>query len=273
LCDFDGEIAPELDRRPLAKEEWGTKVAKPSRNPFVVGREAEGVVMKKPWSPILLTLALLSASGLGHAQNKGDEEAAALEKRGKALRYALKTTAPANAIDTGAAAILVNAPIAEVRKIVTDFRKYEEIIKPFEKSRVLSRRKGVSEVYFEVPVARGAAKIWVVAHVDGPVKDGVGEKIVARYSRGNVDDFRAVWRLRAVDDTHTIVKLELLVDPKLPLPGSAVTPELQYAADKAVTAVRDKAENKTDMATATTTAKLPGPEAAGATRAPNVAKR
>jgi hypothetical protein len=72
------------------------------------------------------------------------------------------------------------------------------------------------------------------------------------------------------------VKLELLVDPKLPLPGSAVTPELQYAADKAVTAVRDKAENKTAVAseTATTSAQLPGPTtAAGDARAPNVAKR
>jgi len=232
--------------------------------------------MKKLWSTALVSLAMLSAASAGHASGK-DEEAAALEKRGKALRYALKTIAPANPIDTGAAAILVNAPISEVRKIITDFRKYDQIIKPFEKSRVLSRRKGVSEVYFEVPVAHGAVKIWVVAHVDAPVKDGVGEKIVAKYSRGNVDDFRAVWRLRAVDDTHTIVKLELLVDPKLPLPGSAVTPELQYAADKAVTAVRDKAENKTAVASETTAAQstqLPGPtKSAGDARAPNVAKR
>lgn len=233
--------------------------------------------MKKLWSIALFSLALLSVASAGHANDK-DDEAAALEKRGKALRYALKTTAPANPIDTGAAAILVNAPIAEVRKIVTDYRKYDQIIKPFEKSRVISRRKGVSEVYFEVPVARGTVKLWVVAHVDGPTKDGVGEKIVARYSRGNVDDFRAVWRLRAVDDTHTIVKLELLVDPKLPLPGSAVTPELQYAADKAVTAVRDKAENKTAVASDATakpapTTQLPGPKAAGDARAPNVATR
>lgn len=231
--------------------------------------------MKKLWSIALVSLALLSASSAGHASDK-DDEAAALEKRGKALRYALKTTSPENTIDTGAAAILVNAPIAEVRKIVTDYRKYDQIIKPFDKSRVLSRRKGVSEVYFEVPVAHGAVKIWVVAHVDAPAKDGVGEKIVARYSRGNVDDFRAVWRLRAVDDTHTIVKLELLVDPKLPLPGSAVTPELQYAADKAVTAVRDKAENKTAVAAtapSAPTTQLPGPKAAGDTRSPNVAKR
>jgi ribosome-associated toxin RatA of RatAB toxin-antitoxin module len=226
--------------------------------------------MKKVWSSVLLSLSLLALPAASHAE---DDEAVALQKRGKALRYSLKTTSPASSIDTGGAAIYVNAPIAAVRKIVTDYRHYDEFIKPFQQSRVLSRRKGVSEVYFEVPVLHGAAKIWVVTHIDPPTKDGVGEKIVARYSRGNVDDFRAVWRLRAVDDSHTIVKLELLVDPTLPIPGSAVTPELQYAADKAVTAVRDRAHGPKTVASATPPPTSPGSEAAGEARAPNVAKR
>ena len=61
----------------------------------------------------------------------------------------------------------------------------------------------------------------------------------------------------AVDDTHTIVKLELLVDPKLPIPGPMLTPELQSAADKAVTAVRDRAENPKAVVPAAPTS--PGP--------------
>ena len=210
--------------------------------------------MKKASSLAVLALTLTALPGVGHAE---DEEAKALAKRTKALRYSVKTTAPQSAIDTGGAAIHVNAPIADVRKVVTDYRHYEQFIKPFDQSRLLSRRKGVSEVYFEVPVMHGAAKIWCVVHIDPPSKDAVGEKIVARYSRGNVDDFRAVWRLRAVDDTHTVVKLELLVDPKLPIPGSLVTPELSYAADKAVTAVRDRAENPKAVVPAAPTS--PGP--------------
>jgi ribosome-associated toxin RatA of RatAB toxin-antitoxin module len=245
-----------------------------SNQPFerLLTRFLKELFMKKVWSLALLSLALFASPRVGRAE---DDEAASLAKRGKALRYTLKTTDPASPIDTGAAAILVKAPIAQVRKIVTDYRHYDEFIKPFEQSRVLSRRKGVSEVYFEVPVAHGSARIWVVAHIDAPTKekDGVGEKIVARYSRGNVDDFRAVWRLRAVDDSNTIVKLELLVDPKLPIPGSAVTPELQYAADKAVTAVRDRAENPKAVASATSKSPGPGSQASGDARAPDVAKR
>jgi ribosome-associated toxin RatA of RatAB toxin-antitoxin module len=226
--------------------------------------------MKKAWSLGFLALALASMPSGAHADE--DAEAQTLAKRKKALRYSVKTVAPANAIDTGGAAIYVNAPIAAVRKVVTDYRHYDEFIKPFEQSRLLSRKKGVSEVYFEVPIAHGAAKVWCVVNIAEPVKDGESEKIVATYNRGNVDDFRAVWRLRAVDATHTIVKLELLVDPKLPLPGSVVTPELQYAADKAVTGVRDRAENPKAVASAAPPP--PGSSADKDAKAPSsVAKR
>ncbi len=182
------------------------------------------------------------------ARADGEDDAAKLAAKGDALRYTLKTTAPASAIDTGGAAIYVNAPIATVRKIVQSYGDYAKMIQPFKASRVLSKKNGVSEVYLEVPVAHGAATVWAVARIGKPVKDGDGEKIVAEYTRGNVDDFRAVWRLRAVDAEHTIVRLEVLVDPKLPLPSSMITPELRYAADKAVTAVRDESQKAAERA-------------------------
>ena len=62
--------------------------------------------------------------------------------------------------------------------------------------------------------------------------------------QGNVDDLQAVWHLYPVDDGHTVLKLELLIVPKLPVPGSVVTGELEYAADKAVSASRDRAETR-----------------------------
>lgn len=197
----------------------------------------------------LIAAALVTFAVTGAAM--ADDESDALAARGKAKRYSLKTTDPKNSIDTGGAAILVNAPIADVRRMVTAYKDYAKFIKPFEQSRLISRKNGVSEVYLEVPILNGAAKIWAVVNISSPEKDGsgdnAGEKIVARYSgKGNVDDFRAVWRLRSIDDDHTVVKLEILVDPKIPVPASMITPELSYAADKAVTAVRDRAEGRTD---------------------------
>ncbi len=171
-----------------------------------------------------------------------DDEATRLEHRGRAERYTKATTSPKNSIDTGGAAIYVHAPIDVVRRVVTDYRNYEKTIKSFKKSKLLSRNKGVSEVYLEVPILHGAATVWVVAVIGQPVIEGNEEKITARMLRGNVDDFRAVWRLRAVDAEHTIVKLELLVDPSLPAPASLVTPELCTASENAVTGVRKQAE-------------------------------
>jgi ribosome-associated toxin RatA of RatAB toxin-antitoxin module len=212
-------------------------------------------------------LATMLLATVFAAPARADDEADKLSSRGKALRYSVKTTDPSNAIDTGGAAIFVNAPIAEVRQIVTDYRHYAQFIKPFEQSKLISKKDGVSEVYFEVPVLHGAAKIWAVVKFAKPVKDGDGEKIVARYgNKGNVDDFRAVWRLRAVDETHTIVKCEIFVDPKMPLPPSMLTPELSYAADKASTAVRDRAEQAAGTASRTS-------DAGAAKKPSNVAKR
>jgi ribosome-associated toxin RatA of RatAB toxin-antitoxin module len=185
----------------------------------------------------MLMLACVVSSAPARA-----DETAELQARGKALRYTRKTTGPTSRIDTGGAAILVNAPLALTRKIATDYRHYSKFVKSFTQSRLLSREKGVSEVYFEVPVLRGAAKIRVVVLMDPPVKDGACEKIVGRYKSGNVTDFRTTWRLCPVDEARTIVKLEILVDPNLPVPSSLVTRELAAAADRGVTAVRKEAQ-------------------------------
>jgi ribosome-associated toxin RatA of RatAB toxin-antitoxin module len=198
-------------------------------------------------------LATLTTLGALPGAARADEESSQLETRGKALRYTHKTTEPASRIDTGGAAIFVNAPIEAVRRLVTDYRHYDTMIKPFKQSKLLSRSKGVSEVYLEVPILHGAATVWVVVNIGQPVKENGEEKIVAKFQRGNVDDFRAVWRLRAVDAEHTVVKLELLVDPKLPAPASVVTGELTGAADKAVTAVRERAQQNKPAPTAAAT--------------------
>jgi ribosome-associated toxin RatA of RatAB toxin-antitoxin module len=172
-----------------------------------------------------------------------DDEADKLKAKGEAVEYVLKTTDPANAIDTGGAAVFINAPIEDVRKIVQDYGHYNQLVKTFEQSRVLEKKKGTAQVYLSIPVLHGALTIWAVSRFSPPEKDGTGEKITSKYERGNLADFRGTWRLRAVDETHTVLKLELLVDPKLPVPTSLITGELKSAAWKGVMAVREKAQS------------------------------
>ncbi|WP_437320388.1 SRPBCC family protein [Sorangium sp. So ce385] len=222
--------------------------------------------MKKWWSLSLIafSLAVLALSLSPRAARAADAESEKLASLGKALRYTLKTTGPASTIDTGGAAILIKAPLPTVRKIVTSYGSYKSFITSFDQSRVLAKRKGTSEVYLQVPILNGAAHIWTVADMSPPTKDGADEVISGRHKRGNVADFRARWRLRAVDEHHTILKLELFVDPKLPFPPSAVTTQLTRAADKAVTAVRNRAQAEAPAGAraGTTAAAVPGAPAA-----------
>ncbi|WP_438020020.1 hypothetical protein WMF18_13540 [Sorangium sp. So ce315] len=217
--------------------------------------------MKKWWSVSLIafSLAVLALSLSPRSAHAADAESEKLASLGRALRYTLKTTGPASPIDTGGAAILVKAPLPAVRKLVTSYGSYKTLISPFDQSRVLAKRKGSSEVYLQVPILNGAAHIWTVADMSPPTKDGADEVISGRFKRGNVADFRARWRLRAVDDQHTILKLEIFVAPKLPFPPSAVTTQLVRAADKAVTAVRDRAEGKPPSSVRATTASAAAP--------------
>jgi ribosome-associated toxin RatA of RatAB toxin-antitoxin module len=216
---------------------------------------------------LAFALAAASLAGTAQAETAQDREIADLQKRGEARRYHVKTAD--SHIDTGGAAILVHAPIAAVRAIVTDYRHYAKFIKPFQQAKVLSKKDGATNVYLQVPIAHGAATVWVVARMRPSASEGGGERVTGELVQGNVDGFRATWRLVPVDADTTLLKLEIFVDPKLPIPASLVTPELEYAADQGVTGVRDRAEHRAAPAAARTS---PAP-VKSANPTPNVARR
>jgi hypothetical protein len=197
--------------------------------------------MHKVWTALLapmVALVILLLAGPARA----DDEADRLAALGKPHTYTFKTRNPASPIDTGGAAVVVHAPIADVRKIVMNYGSYQKFLKPFDQSRVLSKRKGVSEVYLQVPILHGAMRIWAVAEMPPPAKRGPEEVIAGRMKKGNIADFRPVWRMRAVDAERTVLKLELLLDPNLPFGASLVTKHLVLSAEKGVKGVKARAE-------------------------------
>ncbi len=172
-----------------------------------------------------------------------DAEAQRLQKKGDAERYNLEM--PGASIRAGGAGIFVNAPMAVVQKVVTDYGKYSSYMPRFQKSKVIAKKDGKTDVYLQVPILHGAATVWSLTRFEPPAKEGDdGVRIEGKMIDGNVDDFRAVWHIRPVDEKHSILKCELLIVPKLPLPGNVVTPELEFAADQAVTAIRERSEAK-----------------------------
>jgi len=148
---------------------------------------------------------------------------------------------PPNGIDTGGAEVLIEAPIAIVRRIATDYRRYKDFMPGVDQSRIIRRNGQVTDVYLHVPIFKRTASIWAVVQFV-PIPSKGGETYEGRLVEGNVDDLRILYRLIPIGPTSTAVQTELLVEPKLPMPTSFWTEELAKAAFKVVSRVRDRAE-------------------------------
>ncbi|MBX3127136.1 MAG: hypothetical protein KF718_10485 [Polyangiaceae bacterium] len=190
-------------------------------------------------------LALSAAALVGFpraARGQADEEAKRLIKKRDSERYEVKT--PKSSIKAGCARVHVAAPTAEVLAVIQDFKNYEKFIKRFEKSKVVGRSGKSTDVYLQVPILKGAAKIWAIVRF-APVTTERGIQILrGEMVDGNVRYLDAVWKLKRIDDENSQLNLELLIVPKLPAPGSVVTGEVAYAADTAVMGSRNRAESR-----------------------------
>ncbi len=180
---------------------------------------------------------MLACLGLGSV-----DAAAAPSSCAKAQRYSVKT--PMSSIQAGGAKIDVAADAELVAQIIQDFGSYPKLSDKFEKARVIGHNGADTDVYMQVPILKGAAKIWAVMRFT-PVRAVNGDQILSGHMvKGNVKRLDAKWTVRAAGSKQSHVELELLIVPKLPVPGSLVTSETAYAADKAVTGVRDRAERR-----------------------------
>jgi ribosome-associated toxin RatA of RatAB toxin-antitoxin module len=190
-------------------------------------------------------VALAAAIGLAlcspSATAKPTEESKRLMKKRDSERYEVQT--PHSSIKAGAARVSVKASPTVVKKVVTDYARYPEFISKFEKAKVVGREGDKTDVYLQVPILKGAAKVWAVVRFDPPKTVNADEEVVAASMvKGNVKRLDATWRIKKIDDENTQLNLELLIVPKLPVPGSLVTGEVAYAADEAVTGSRNRAE-------------------------------
>jgi ribosome-associated toxin RatA of RatAB toxin-antitoxin module len=190
----------------------------------------------------LVVLGLLS--GVASAQEKS------------ARRYVVQTTR--STVPAGAATIKVNASIDVVRQVVTDFGNYANFIKRFEKAKVIGRHGDQTDVYLQVPILKGASKIWAVVRFDAPkpAANGNGEVIVGRMIKGNVKRLDARWSLIKVDEGTTNLDLEILLVPDsvIPIPDSLVIDESKYAAAKGVEGILIKSEQVSAQANRRTAA-------------------
>lgn len=188
----------------------------------------------------LTAFALLGVPDIASAETQ-DQVVQRLRTSRDSERY--EVAVPGESIKAGGAQILVDAPLSVVRAIVQDYANYQTFMPRFKRSRVVGRSEKFTDVYLQVPILHGAANVWSVVHFGPPIAKPDGTEVIrGRMVEGNVNDFRATWFLTPIDAKTTLLKSEILIVPKLPVPGSVVTGELGYAADMAVTSTRNRAE-------------------------------
>jgi hypothetical protein len=183
--------------------------------------------------PLVTLLALASGSALASSPTD-------------VTRYDCKL--PESDRPAGGARTVVSASPELVKSVVLDFEHYAHYFDPDKgknpdkkwASHVVGKAGDKTDLYLEVPILKGAAKIWAVIRFDAPRKVGDTEVVSGRMLKGNVDKLSAKWTLRPTAD-GTQLQLEFLVVPKLPVPDSLLSNEARSAAFKAVTGMKGEA--------------------------------
>jgi polyketide cyclase/dehydrase/lipid transport protein len=158
-----------------------------------------------------------------------------------AERYQFR--APGRATDTGGALIAVQAPLDRVVAVLTDFRKYSDILPRLELSRVVARGPKGTDVYLRAPILGGVVSIWGIARFSQPKPWGQrGRRIVGRLIRGNLDGWSGQWKVWPCGPERVLLRLEMFFDLQIPLPDVVVIDNVMWSCQTSVTAVRDMAE-------------------------------
>jgi hypothetical protein len=161
--------------------------------------------------------------------------------RAVAERYSVDV--PDSDIDAGGSVIRIQGSMDRVLVVVRDFKRYVEILPRIRHSRVVGKRARMTDVYLEAPILNGLARAWGVARFPPPrpwAEDGL--ILEGTMVKGNLEAWWGRWKLQPCGEQCTTLRLEMFVDPDLPFPASVITRELEWATDKAVSAVRDKVE-------------------------------
>jgi ribosome-associated toxin RatA of RatAB toxin-antitoxin module len=161
--------------------------------------------------------------------------------RSVAERYRFPTRG--REMDSGGAIIGINGPMKRVLKVVQTYRKYRHILPRVEQSRVITKRAGTTDVYLRAPILNGVAHVWLQARFSPPKRwRKTGRQVLGRMIKGNLDVWYGAWKMYPCGPNRTVLRMEMFGDMEVPVPDEWITPELMWACDKGVTAVRDIVE-------------------------------
>lgn len=177
-----------------------------------------------------------------------DPDATRIAAAGHSLKW--NWTPPGRDARYGHAETLIHAPIAKVRGLVLDFAHYTELAPSITTSRVVGRDKGGTDVYLRMGVLNNALAIWSVIRFAPPEHTPAGAEVIEGrmlQGKGNIDDSVLVWTVRSAGPEWTVLKLDFLLRPGLPVPQSLVDEQLRDSAMDAVNSLHDRAQGSKEI--------------------------
>jgi hypothetical protein len=144
----------------------------------------------------------------------------------------------------GHAEALVAANSDDVARMAVDFAHYHDLHHKFATARVVGRSGDQTDLFMEYPVRIGFIT-FELSEVVRFQADRVADHshvIEARGIRGDMSRGHLRITVKPVDPTHSLLSMDVLLDPKIPAPQSLVDEELRDGAEDFVNGLKDKAQ-------------------------------
>ncbi|CAN5515339.1 hypothetical protein BH09MYX1_BH09MYX1_41970 [soil metagenome] len=157
------------------------------------------------------------------------------------------TVDPESSMPTVGGWVRVHASLSEAYAIAIRFGEIKELNPYIEQSTVVDKHPEIeaTDVYLRIPTFLHEY-VWALIRFR-PVSTGPDPSVTGYAYRGdeidgNLDDLRIDWRLVPDGSGDTLAQIELLADPRLPLPRGWLIPELREGVGIMLDRFRTKAE-------------------------------
>lgn len=170
-----------------------------------------------------------------------DDRAAQLERL-KANPGPIKSNwvPPGKADRYGHAEGLIPAKVDAVRAKLLDFTRYKDLAGPkFKSVKVVDKQGDNTDVYFQLPIMKGLVTIWYVTRFPLSKSTATGDVLEGTFVKGNIKSMHIAFTVRpGADDKSSVLVCDLVLQPNVPAPQSALDEELRDACGDAINSLR-----------------------------------
>jgi len=145
----------------------------------------------------------------------------------------------------GHAEALVGSSANDLARAALDYNHYKDIHKKFATARVVGKEAGKTDVYMKYPVKIGPVTIELheVMRFDPEKVDGGGTHVIEGVGiKGDMTRGHTKITIKPIDATHSLLAVDVLLDPKIPAPQVLVDEELRDGAGDFVNGLKDRAQ-------------------------------